>query len=186
MAGCAPSKENGSSLTKIRVGQTYANARGNLKIRRVANVTDKTHKFSPNNVALSVGYGSTGLCLGGSFPSGHTTTAYQAGVTLATLLPQLAPEILARASEAGNDLIVLGVHYPLDIIGGRIDGEAALAARWSDKAFRTGVLEPARTELLNYPTAQCGSTLASASQRRSLTPTTRTAARRCPAARRRS
>jgi membrane-associated phospholipid phosphatase len=158
-AGCAPSKENGSSLKKIRAGQTYADAEGDLRIHRVANVTDKTHQFSPDNVSLSVGYGSTGLCKGGSFPSGHTTTAYQAGVTLATLLPQLAPEILARASEAGNDRIVLGVHYPLDIIGGRIDGEVALAARWSDKAFRTSVLEPARTELVNYLTKQCGSTL---------------------------
>jgi membrane-associated phospholipid phosphatase len=158
-AGCVPAKENGSSLKKNRVGQTYADAKGDLKIHRVANVTDKTHKFSPDNVALSVGYFTTGLCQGGSFPSGHATTAYQAGVTLATLLPQLAPEILARASEAGNDRLVLGVHYPLDIIGGRIDGEAALAARWSDKAFRTGVLDPARTELVSYLTAQCGSTL---------------------------
>jgi hypothetical protein len=159
-AGCAPSKENGSSLKKIRVGQSYADAQGDLKIHRVANVTDKTDEFSPNNVALSAGYDTTGLCQGGSFPSGHTTTAYQAGITLATLLPQLAPEILARASEAGNDRLVLGVHYPLDIIGGRIDGEAALAARWSDKAFRTSVLDPARTELVSYLTAQCGTTLA--------------------------
>jgi PAP2 superfamily protein len=110
-------------------------------------------------VALSAGYGTTGLCTGGSFPSGHTTTAYEAGVTLATLLPQLAPEILARASEAGNDRIVLGVHYPLDIMGGRIDGEAALAAQWSDATFRAKILQPARTELVKYLQSKCGGTL---------------------------
>lgn len=158
-AGCAPSLENGSSLTSIRVGQLYADPDGNLKIHRVPDVTDTTHEFSPNDVPLSAGYGTTGICTGGSFPSGHTTTAYEAGVTLATLLPQLAPEILARASEQGNDRIVLGVHYPLDIIGGRIDGEAALATRWSDAKFRTEVLQPARAELVNYLQSQCGGSL---------------------------
>jgi hypothetical protein len=87
-AGCAPSVENGSSLTSIRVGQSYADAKGNLKIHRVANVTDTTHQFSPHAVALSAGYGTAGLCTGGSFPSGHTTTAYEAGVTLILLLAE--------------------------------------------------------------------------------------------------
>lgn len=158
-AGCAPSLVNGSSLTSIRVGKPYAYPNGNLKIRRVPDVTDTTYEFSPNDVPLSAGYGTTGICTGGAFPSGHTTTAYEAGVTLATLLPQLAPEILARASEQGNDRIVLGVHYPIDIMGGRIDGEAALGTLWSDEAFRTEVLEPARAELVNYLQSQCGGTL---------------------------
>jgi hypothetical protein len=117
---------------------------------RVPATRDTTHQFSPNDVLLDAQYGTTGLCGSGSFPSGHTTTAYEAGITLATLLPELAPEILARASESGNSRVVLGVHYPLDIVGGRIAGEAALAARWSDAAYRTAVLEPARAELLAY------------------------------------
>ena len=158
-AGCAPSLENGSSLASIRVGKPYADADGNLKIQRLADVTDTTHEFSPNAVPLTAEYGETSLCTGGSFPSGHTTTAYEAGVTLATLLPELAPEILARASEQGNDRIVLGVHYPIDIMGGRIDGEAALATLWSDTAFRTQVLQPARAELVKYLQSQCGGTL---------------------------
>lgn len=149
-AGCAPSRANASSEQAIRVGEPYANSVGNLDITRVATVTDTTHQFSPNDVPLDAGYGTTGICLSGSFPSGHTTTAYQAGITLATLIPELAPEILARASENGNDRVVLGVHYPLDIVGGRIDGEAALAERWSDAKYRTEVLEPARVELLAY------------------------------------
>ncbi len=155
-AGCAPSIANASSQQPIRVGRSYADGQGNLDITRVPDVTDTTHQFSPNDVALTAGYGTTGLCLGGSFPSGHTTTAYEAGITLATLLPELAPEILARSSEQGNDRIVLGVHYPLDIIGGRIDGEIALAQRWSDASYRDAVLLPARDELVRYLTKATG------------------------------
>ena len=59
-----------------------------------------------------------------SYPSGHTTTAYSWGVALADMIPELAPHIMARTSEAGNNRIVLGVHYPLDIMGGRIGGSA--------------------------------------------------------------
>lgn len=160
VAGCAPSVVNASSLTPNRIGTSSANTDGSLKITRVVPAVDTTHQFSPNAVTLDPGYGTTGLCTGGSFPSGHTTTAYEAGITLATLLPELAPEILARASENGNDRIVLGVHYPLDIMGGRIDGEAALATLWSDATYRTQVLEPARTELVNYLQKACGKSLA--------------------------
>ena len=158
-AACAPSKVNASSLAGLRTGASDATAGGSLSITRVPDVTDTTHAFSPNDVKLSAGYGTVGICTGGSFPSGHTTTAYQAGITLATLVPELAPEVLARASEAGNDRIVLGVHYPLDIVGGRIDGEIALATRWSDAQFRTQVLEPARAELVSYLQRACGGTL---------------------------
>ncbi len=148
--GCSPAVANASSQQSIRIGMPYADARGNLAITRIPATLDTTHQFSRNDVLLDAQYGTTGICGGGSFPSGHTTTAYEAGITLATLLPELAPEILARASEAGNSRIVLGVHYPLDVVGGRIAGEAALAARWSDAAYRTAVLEPARAELLAY------------------------------------
>ena len=99
--------------------------------------------------------GYDGFLTSGSFPSGHTTYAMSGAIGLATLLPQLAPEILARGSEAGNNRIVLGVHYPLDIMGGRIDGEAANAARWSDEAFRADKLLPAQAELESYLASRC-------------------------------
>lgn len=52
-----------------------------------------------------------------SFPSGHTTKTYNRGLGLATLLPELGPELVARAAEGGNNRVVLGVHYPMDVIG---------------------------------------------------------------------
>ncbi|AFV90701.1 Acid phosphatase [Acidipropionibacterium acidipropionici ATCC 4875] len=157
---CDPSKVNASSLTANRKATSWATRTGKLKITRVPATVDASHDFAASDVKLDAEYGQEGICTGGAFPSGHTTTAYQAGITLATLLPELAPEILARTSEAGNNRIVLGVHYPLDIEGGRIDGEAALTSRWSDATYRSKVLEPARKELVSYLQAQCGGTLA--------------------------
>ena len=37
-----------------------------------------------------------------SFPSGHTTKTYNRGLGLATLLPELGPELVARAPKAAT------------------------------------------------------------------------------------
>ena len=108
---------------------------------------------SADGVKHDAGY--DGFLTSGSFPSGHTTYAYSGGIALAALVPQLGPEIVTRASEAGNNRIVLGVHYPLDIMGGRIDGEVSNATRWSDAQFRSDKLIPAYNELQNYLASKC-------------------------------
>ncbi|MFD5749658.1 glycoside hydrolase domain-containing protein [Streptomyces sp. NPDC127033] len=97
-------------------------------------------------------YGS--LTTSGSYPSGHTYGGYEAGTVLATLLPELAPSILARTSEYGNNRIVLGFHYPLDVMGGRITGQATVAHRWADPDFAK-LLMQAHTEMENVLLAQC-------------------------------
>lgn len=90
----------------------------------------------------------------GSFPSGHTNKAYSRGVALAAIMPELAPEILARTSEAGNNRIVLGVHYALDVMGGRIGGHASNGAFWSD-ANNTERIDAAYEQLHSYLTERC-------------------------------
>ncbi|MFF3560096.1 glycoside hydrolase domain-containing protein [Streptomyces sp. NPDC002574] len=97
-------------------------------------------------------YGS--LTTSGSYPSGHTYGGYEAGTVLATLLPELAPSILARTSEYGNNRIVLGFHYPLDVMGGRISGQATVAHRWADPEF-ADLLMQAHTEMENVLLAAC-------------------------------
>ncbi|SEE81031.1 PAP2 superfamily protein [Arthrobacter alpinus] len=95
----------------------------------------------------------------GSYPSGHTNQAYWQGTLLATLLPELADQILARTSESGNYRVVMAMHYPLDIIGGRMMGQAAIAKRWADPEFRT-LLQAAGDELHAVLEADCGAQLA--------------------------
>jgi hypothetical protein len=95
-----------------------------------------------------------GLTTSGSFPSGHTYGGYTAGTLLATLLPELSSGILARTSEYGDNRIVLGFHYPLDVIGGRMVAQATVAHRWADPDFAP-LLESARTELETVLLAAC-------------------------------
>ncbi|MFJ1595611.1 glycoside hydrolase domain-containing protein [Streptomyces sp. NPDC088261] len=107
-------------------------------------------------------YGS--LAASGSYPSGHTYSGYETGTLLATLLPELAPSILARTSEYGDNRVVLGFHYPLDVMGGRIAGQATVAHRWADPGFAK-LLTQAHTEMENVLLARCeqegyGATLA--------------------------
>ncbi|MYS53596.1 carbohydrate-binding protein, partial [Streptomyces sp. SID6013] len=96
----------------------------------------------------------SGLAGQGSYPSGHTYGGYEAGTILATLLPDLAPSILARTSEYGNNRVVLGFHYPLDVMGGRITAQATVAHRWADPAFAE-LLRQAHTEIENVLLARC-------------------------------
>ncbi|WP_435799407.1 glycoside hydrolase domain-containing protein [Streptomyces antibioticus] len=104
-----------------------------------------------------------GLATSGSYPSGHTYGGYEAGTILATLLPELAPSILARTSEYGDNRVVLGFHYPLDVMGGRISAQATVAHRWADPEF-ADLLKQAHTEIESVLLARCeeegyGSTL---------------------------
>lgn len=99
--------------------------------------------------------------LEGSFPSGHTNKAYSRGVVLAAMIPRLAPEILSRLSEAGNNRLVLGVHYPLDVMAGRVGGMASVAAYWDSHPKD---MENASKQLITYLEDRChqdgyGSTL---------------------------
>ncbi|GAA0964911.1 acid phosphatase [Frigoribacterium faeni] len=95
----------------------------------------------------------------GAYPSGHTSQAYWQGTSLATMLPELAPQILARTSEAGNNRIVMAAHYPLDVMSGRMMGQHIVERRWSDPEFRT-LFEQASTELRDVLEDGCGASLA--------------------------
>lgn len=81
-----------------------------------------------------------------AFPSGHTNQATLVTSLLAYMIPELAPQLHYRGAEAGNSRVVLGVHYPLDVIGGRMSGYAAAADRLNDPKMRHA-LDQAAAEL---------------------------------------
>ncbi|MGV9825752.1 phosphatase PAP2 family protein [Gordonia sp. NPDC003429] len=95
---------------------------------------------------------------GSSYPSGHTASAMIRTGLLALMVPEFAPQLLARGSEAGLDRVVLGVHYPLDVIAGRMVADAAVGDRWADPRFRPLIIA-AGNELRAELEWRCGAKL---------------------------
>lgn len=85
---------------------------------------DAIHKYNDGKKDY---YGTTP-----AFPSGHTNQATWITTLMAHMLPEVAPQLVLRGAEAGNHRVVMGVHYPLDVIGGRMTGQAAAADRLND------------------------------------------------------
>ena len=74
-----------------------------------------------------------------SFPSGHATYGYLESLLLALLVPQRYSQMIVRAAEYGNDRIVLGAHYAMDVVGGRTLALYDLAQLLANKADYVGL-----------------------------------------------
>lgn len=53
-----------------------------------------------------------------SYPSGHASGAYAAGLVLAALVPERAAELVDLAAEVAWSRVYGGVHFPSDVIAG--------------------------------------------------------------------
>jgi hypothetical protein len=121
-----------------------------------------------------------------SFPSGHTTYGYMGSLLLAVLVPDRYQEMVVRAAEYGNDRIIIGAHYAMDVLGGRTVATYDLAHLLANDpaymnrplknvAMITATSEPqvpvtiadfraavakARTDLTQALEAACGNTVA--------------------------
>lgn len=60
-----------------------------------------------------------------SFPSGHTSAAFMVATTLTYFMPAWTGVVLVWAASVGFSRVVLGVHFPTDILMGIVLGVSA-------------------------------------------------------------
>jgi membrane-associated phospholipid phosphatase len=59
-----------------------------------------------------------------SFPSGHTATAFAGATMLSFFMPRAAPAFYVLAAAIAYSRLYVGVHFPLDVVGGAAIGIA--------------------------------------------------------------
>jgi len=87
----------------------------------------------------------------GGFVSGHTAEAVRDGLAMGYMVPERFQELLTRALELGENRILAGMHSPLDVIGGRIQGQAVAAASLYsgiNSSTKTAAAKQARSTLM--------------------------------------
>jgi hypothetical protein len=113
-----------------------------------------------------------------SFPSGHTTYGYMGSILLAVLVPERYPQMITRASEYGNDRIIMGAHYAMDVLGGRTLATYDLAHLLANDPAYVGqtlkgapvikdyqaAVKTARADLIEVLKAGCGAEIRSCAQ----------------------
>ncbi|OON41976.1 phosphoesterase PA-phosphatase [Izhakiella australiensis] len=96
---------------------------------------------------------------GGSFPSGHTNTGYTDALLLAEMLPERFVPLMDRAAKYGYSRLVMGVHYPLDLVGARMVAQHNVASFLNQPAYRK-LFDDAKQQLRSALEKECGTSLA--------------------------
>lgn len=102
--------------------------------------------------------GKTYTVDGAAFPSGHTNTGYTAALLMAEMLPERFEPLVTEGARYGYSRVVLGVHYPLDVMGSRMVVEHHIADMMNDAAWRKK-FDEARQQVRSALEKECGMSL---------------------------
>ncbi|MBR4728867.1 MAG: phosphatase PAP2 family protein [Prevotella sp.] len=85
-------------------------------------------------------YDDTETMLGdGSYPSGHTASAWATALALAEMWPALQDTILCRGFEYGENRIIVNAHWQSDVTAGYLCGAAAIARAHCEPEFEQDI-----------------------------------------------
>jgi membrane-associated phospholipid phosphatase len=161
----------------LPAGSKGANAYGNSRPfqtePRLTPITGKDFFGVPSSNIAYLRGPTQNLTDSPSYPSGHTTYGYTEALLLAVLVPQRYSQMVARAAEYGNDRIIMGAHYTMDVLGGRTLALYDLAHLLANRPNYVGVnrdgieiddfrmeLAAARSDLAKALATGCGGTVA--------------------------
>ena len=82
-----------------------------------------------------------------AYPSGHTSEARALAEVLGLLFPDRLPALRARAEDIARHRVEAGVHYPVDLEGGRLLAMLMVGALTTNSGFQAD-LSAARREIL--------------------------------------
>ena len=84
-----------------------------------------------------------------SYPSGHSLRAFVWAGVLGDVFPDRQPDLFARAHRVAWGRVIGGVHFPSDIVGGRIAAQAIVAELRKSPAYRAAI-EKCRAEVAPF------------------------------------
>lgn len=133
--------------------------------------SSRPYQVAPTRISIFDPQATSGVGTNPSFPSGHTAYGFVYGTLIGMMVPQAYQSMVLRSAEYGESRSVLGVHYPLDVIGGRAHSYYDLAQAFTNplyinNAAITGtaidlpsLYTQAAAQLQSYLAAECGASV---------------------------
>lgn len=84
---------------------------------------------------------------------------YNSALLMAMMIPERYDALVSRGARYGFSRVVLGVHYPLDVMGSRMVAQRNVAHYMNDPAYRK-MFDEARDQLRASLEKECGTSIA--------------------------